>query len=342
VLGWCYNFDYYKTYTYFAATKVVACEGRTEYSWWEGDIGFGSDTIYNIRKCYDTERSRSGSCQVNIGVNRSAFTPNSEPFVSRIESHVDELRADVGEEGSIDFTSESVFCKTGRWPYKRVFHEQVITASVAVNAVKVQWYVNATPIIDNSGMLLISAFCKSPFPLPNGRSSNKVTTVKYEIVTGQRESTLKLFNDPLDGSYSLSIGMVATGYASQYTSAMFHGETCDFEQEQLEGYARCLRQKLIDKIANRIPISVANVHGPRIVIPWPQEIWRFVPEGRLEAIDYLRELAIYSFRDDPETFIKAINQIEVETGLAGVMRFIKTTPAKSCCNDCSNREGALP
>ena len=216
---------------------------------------------------------------------------------------------------------------------ERTLHEEVLIASVATRFVNIQWYVGGIPILNNAGNISLSALCRWPFPLPRGRDENRIVHVKYEIATETNKSTLKVFNDPLDGSYSISIAMRALEdgreYASSYVSGDFHGETCDFGEEQLRELVGCLAEKYSglrrEKPRWEKPTPEPKWEKPtpgEPVIVFSEEIWRFVPEEKREAVNYLLEILTGTFRDDPETFTQAIDQLEQQIGLAGVSRFI--------------------
>jgi len=325
---WCYNFAWVRETGYGVASHMEGCENGTLFTWTDFSINlFGSTTHPAGEMCFDSPRSSEGRCDPSAtGLQASGLSP-SKPFVSNLASDVRELKSTVVETGTFEFTLESGgLCQQGLWPWKRTLHEQVITASVATRFVSIQWYIAGIPIVNNSGTISISAFCRWPFPLPKGRSQIRVVQVRYEIITENNKSTLNVFNDPADGSYSLSIGMSALEngkeYASAYTSETFSGETCDFDPEQLRRMKECLRKLRDDTAKSKRPKP-----GEPVVI-FSEEIWRFIREERKESVNSLLEIIANTFQDDPETFTRAINQLEQEIGLAGVSRLIKIGSAE--------------
>jgi hypothetical protein len=322
---WCYNFAWVRETGYGLISRLEGCENGKLFTWTKFSLNiFGSNTYPSGELCFDSPCSSAGRCDPsNTGLQNSPLSP-SKPFVSNLDYDVRELRSNVVETGTFEFTAESGgICQQGLWPWKKTLHEEVITVSVAARFVDIQWYIEGIPIVNNSGMISISAFCRWPFPLPKGRSENRVLQVKYEIITEANKSTLKVFNDPGDGSYSLYFGMSALEdgkeYTSSYTSLSFLGETCDFDPKQIKEKDECLREfsdLSKDKAKSREP----KLGEPVVAIS--EEIWRFVREDRSEAVDSLLEIITNSFHDDPETVTRATNQLEQEIGFAGISRLI--------------------
>ncbi|HYG69589.1 MAG TPA: hypothetical protein VD838_18080, partial [Anaeromyxobacteraceae bacterium] len=162
-----------------------------------------------------------------------------------------------------------------------------------------------------------------PFPLPKGRVENRVVNVRYEVVTEEDRSTLRVFNDPADGSYVLGFTMSAMvdgkEHASSFTSWKFTGETCEFEPAQLAERDRCLRN-LRDLGREKAKSRRPRPGEPVFLVS--EEVLRFTPEANREAVRAILEIMATSFAHDPETIVRATNQIERETGLADVTRYV--------------------
>lgn len=336
VAGWCYRFSFYKEYRQGVAVTIVACEQGTLYSWTEFGIGFGEDTYYNVTRCYREERPKTGECEsFFVGTSRSRFIPSNEPFVSTLVESRENLRSDVGEVGTFTFTPEhNLVCKIGQWPYRRVFHQQMITASIAINALDIQWRIGGIPLAAATGTLSMSVLCKLPFPLPHGRTMNRAAQVKYEVVTRDNTSTLMAYNDPADGCYSFPIGLVASQNAREYSNqefdAAFEGETCDFDRQQLEQFAGCVRRELVKKLKDRYEVpSLIMTRPPRPNFTVPDELWLFVPTEKRELVEALYGLAVVAISDDPVLSAQTINALEYETGVSDIGRRIGPTGLKS-------------
>lgn len=281
--------------------------------------------------CFDSPRSSRGVCDPSTtGLQMSGLSP-SAPFVSNIASDVNELQTATVETGSFEFTPESGgLCQEGTWKWTRVTHEQVITLSVATRFVTVRWHVGGALIGANAGKLSLSALCRWPFPLPQGRVQNRLVNVKYQVTSERNRSTLRLFNDPADGCYSVPIQMTALvddrEHASSAISALFNGETCDFDPEQVRQQRECIR-KLIDRQQEK-PKFRRPVPGEPVVA-FAEELWSSQMGGsRKEATAMLLDILANSLHDDPETFTRAITQLERETGIAGVARLVTIGPAE--------------
>ncbi len=329
---WCYNFAWVKETRYGFIGHLEGCENGRLFTWTRAVVGLGSSTYAGGEMCFDSSRgSDEGRCDPSrTGLQASGLSA-SDPFASDIDYDVLSLRSTVSETGTFDFSGENErLCQKGLWPWRRTLHEQVIIASVATRFVQIQWYIGGTQISGNSGNILLGSLCRWPFPLPNGRSENRSARVRYEVVTEANKSTLKLYNDPADGSYSLSIAMSAVEngneYASSYTSASFQGETCDFAAEQVQELAKCIgrfRDRRNEKAKFRRPTP-----GEPVIV-FSEEIWKFVREENRDIVNSLMEIISSTFRDDPESFKQAIDQLEQQIGLAGISRFISVGSSES-------------
>ena len=234
------------------------------------------------------------------------------------------LKSTAVETGTFDFTGENErLCQKGSWPWTRTLHEQVIVASVATRFATIQWYLGGIAVAGNSGTISLSAMSSWPFPLPKGRSQNQVVHLKYVIITEPNKSTLRVLNDPADGSYSFSISMSALdngkAFKSSYTSANFKGETCDFEPEKVQDLARCIRQ-FSDVSKDKAKFRVPKPGEPVIVVS--DGIWQYVPVAQTETVNSLLEIITNTLQDDPQLYTQAVEQLEQELGGVSASRFI--------------------
>ncbi|MGO4186381.1 hypothetical protein AB4Y73_01680 [Pseudarthrobacter sp. TAF60_1] len=178
-----------------------------------------------------------------------------------------------------------------------------------------------------AGTVSVASSSSWPFPLPKGRSENRVSHIRYEVVNEPNRSVLKAFNDPADGTYSVSIGFTAFDagkeYGSAYTDEQFTGETCDFDAVLVAEMTRC-----VARFAD-VSKKYARIQDPKPgepVVTFPEEIWRYARDRGLEYADSLLEIAANSYRADPEIFLQAVNQLEQDVGVAGLMRQITVEP----------------
>ena len=329
---WCYNFAWVKETGYGAWSHFEGCENGKLYTWNEPTFPvlggfFGGETHPGGEWCFDSSRGNDeGRCDgTRTGLSASGLSA-SDPFVSRISWEVIELRSNVAETGTFDFIGENERnCQKGSWPWSRTLHEELVIASVDTRFANVQWYIGGIPILNNSGTVSPYASCRWSFPLPDGRSENRVVNVKYEIITETNKSTLRMFNDPLDGSYSWRIGMIAldkdsgNAFSSAYPSADFIGETCDFEQKKIDEMHACMVEQELFRKRTRI---FRKPRPGEPVVVFSDEIWRFVPEERRELVSHLLETIKDTLQDNPELFTQAVDQLEQQIGFAGVSRFM--------------------
>ncbi|WP_130424014.1 hypothetical protein [Edaphobacter modestus] len=233
------------------------------------------------------------------------------------------------ETGSFEFAGQNErLCQKGRWPWKRTLHEEEIIASVSTRFGTIQWYIGGIPVTGTTGSSTFSALCKWPFPLPKGRSENRAVKVRFEIATESNKSTLKIFNAPLDGSYSFAISMrgVENGkeYASDDTIASFRGETCDFEPEQVDELRRCLK-RFSDLSKEKAKSRTPSPGEP--VIVFSDEISRFIREENRESVNSLIDIVKNTLHEDPQLFTQAVELLEEQIGFAGVSRLISVRGA---------------
>jgi hypothetical protein len=241
---WCYDFSWVHQTEYGFATHFEGCERGRLYTWTEaGLVGLGSSTGDPGERCFNSSRGGDeGRCDPsNTGLQASGLSA-SDPYVSDIDYDVVALSSAAVETGTFDFSGENeTLCQKGLWPWTRTLHRQVITASVVTRFAKIGWFVGGVPVPGSSGTVSLSASSTWPFPLPKGRSQNRIVHIKYSIITEPNKSTLRMFNDPGDGSYSFSLSINAFDNGkevkSYYTSANFKGETCDFAPEKVKELA---------------------------------------------------------------------------------------------------------
>ena len=60
---WCYNFDWVKEYRWLFFCYLEGCEHGVKSTWWAGCFNvFGSETFFNIQKCFDSRLNENGRC----------------------------------------------------------------------------------------------------------------------------------------------------------------------------------------------------------------------------------------------------------------------------------------
>lgn len=63
VTKWCYNFRWIKEYRWGFFCYLEGCENGVLYDWYAFCLNiFGSQTFYNIEKCFGKERDVKGEC----------------------------------------------------------------------------------------------------------------------------------------------------------------------------------------------------------------------------------------------------------------------------------------
>lgn len=67
VTKWCYYFDWVKEHRWFIICIFWGCEDGVEYRHVGPCLGFGSHTFYNLRLCYSSPLTRSGTCASSSG-----------------------------------------------------------------------------------------------------------------------------------------------------------------------------------------------------------------------------------------------------------------------------------
>lgn len=60
---WCYQFEWLKEYKWGLFCYLEGCENGIKYCWYAFCINvFGTETYYNIKKCFKNKRSTCGRC----------------------------------------------------------------------------------------------------------------------------------------------------------------------------------------------------------------------------------------------------------------------------------------
>ncbi len=64
VTQWCYQFQWVKENRWGFGCSLEGCENGIRYTWsaWCFNL-FGSETYYNVEKCFGTQRTESGTCR---------------------------------------------------------------------------------------------------------------------------------------------------------------------------------------------------------------------------------------------------------------------------------------
>jgi|GEM_PF-2345344 len=315
---WCYQFAWVTETGWGLWSNLEGCEGGKLYSWTEPSFNFFGTHHYPAGEmCFDSPRSSEGVCDASReGMLASGLT-KSRPGIANLEIDTSEIASQVAETGSFDFSGENAgLCRKGVWSWKRVRHEQEVIVSAVLNAVTAQWVVEGVPLSAPSGTVSIAASCRYPFPLPNGRFENRIVQIGYEIGGSATESTIKLRNRAEDGCYGVSIGLQAFlngAYSSStFTSARFIGETCDFDPEKYKEMAACLIQ-LRDAVRQKLKFKPPKPGEPVIIVS--DEIWRWAQGANKETIGYLLEIMRDALQDDPHTYLQAMRELQIETGM---------------------------
>ncbi|WP_233888785.1 hypothetical protein [Paraburkholderia flagellata] len=323
---WCYKFSWVVATGYLAVTHYEGCENGLLYTWTKPFGGIGTTYYPNAGEmCFDSSLgSNEGRCDGSPTGMEASVLSLSAPYASPIHETVTEMRPEVVESGTFDFTGNNKrLCQEGLWPWQRTLHEQSVTATVITRFGNVQWYVSGIALSSNSGTVALSAYCTWPFPLPNGRSENRVINIKYDIQTATDRSTLVLYNDPADGAYSIPIEIIATDtdtntvYASRLASVDFCGESCDFDAAHEADLARCLKA-----YSNRY------VEKPNLGIPSPEpqflindDLWKVVPTARTEIVNSLLAIMTGTFQRDPQIFTEASILLSNQINVPDIARF---------------------
>jgi hypothetical protein len=329
---WCYNFSWVKETRYGFVMHLEGCENGKLFTWTKAGLGVGSTTYPGGEMCFDSSLGPDeGRCDSSrTGLQASGLSA-SDPYASDLDWDVFALNSSAAERGTFDFTGENErLCQKGLWPWTRTLHEQAIIASVVTRFATIQWYLGGIAVTGNSGTISMSATSTWPFPLPKGRSQTHAVKVKYIVTTEANKNTLKVLNDPVDGSYSFSISMSALDngrvFKSSNTFANFRGETCDFEPEKVSELAKCIHQFSSvsnDKAKSRVP----KPGEPIIVVS--DGIWEYVAVERIETVKILLEIITNTLNDDPQLYSQAIEQLEQELGGVSAFRFLSVDPGKA-------------
>src|SRR3569623_1212003 len=171
------------------------------------------------------------------------------------------------------------------------------------------WRVGGVPLIAPCGSVSRAVSSRFPFPLPNGRSENRIAQIGYDISGSATQSVIKLRNRPEDGCYGVSIGLQAfldgANAGSTFTSTQFTGETCDFDPEKYRDMAACLI-RLRDAARQKLKFKPPKPGEPIIVVS-DEILWRAQGANK-ETIDTLLDIMRDTLRSDQQTYLEAMRE----------------------------------
>jgi hypothetical protein len=322
---WCYNFSWVKETRYGFVGHLEGCEDGKLYTWTEAILGLGSTTYPAGEMCFNSSRGADeGRCDPsNTGLMASGLSA-SAPYASAIDWDVTDLESTTAETGEFDFSGEHAsLCRQGVWPWRQTLHRQMVEASVATRFASVQWFVGGMPLTGASGTVAMATECRWPFPLPGGRTQYRAVVLDFSVTTEANKSTLQLRNRPADGGFSVPVSMSASDggniFSTTATVAAFEGETCDFEGEEVSNFFNCLSLFLKKRI-QRVKPGLPNPLDPIAVLP--HDILRAVPRDRRERVATLLDAIAESSTGQPEGPSAAVMQLERETRIPGIARFL--------------------
>lgn len=322
---WCYNFSWVTYAEYGLVKHWEGCENGKLYTWSEATFGITKTTyvIPQAEMCFNSSRGADeGVCDPsNTGMMASQLA-RAAPSASPIRIETTSLSSTVVESGTFYFEGEyETKCRNGAWPWTLSAHEEMIFAFVDFHNMEIQWQLAGIPLNDTIGVLKVAVLCSWPMPLPNGKSQNRVVNVRYVVEQDGLRSTLKLFNDPQDGTYMLSIGMIATSSSGKaitsFTSSAFHGQICDFDPQQTDDLIKCLTSKIV--IPHQPVEFSRRVHDDYGVFLGDQ-FWRSVPGRKRPIIESIFSVMKASFITSPALFAEAMTLLEQQTGIVAVSR----------------------
>lgn len=176
-----------------------------------------------------------------------------EPTPVVLVHNKETLNAQVIEEGSTSFERGMKLCVEGTWPYKKRMRREVATFeatfALAVPPVQVSWMVDGIELTSASDTLRLPfRSVKIANPKLEDRRGTRQLDVHYEIQSIPNGSRLRLFNQPDDETYTLSVRAslsTALGSGSQVSQVEFIGVDYQYPDEFYQERSECLRE-LID------------------------------------------------------------------------------------------------
>jgi len=323
---WCYQFAWVTETGWGLWSNLEGCEGGKLYSWTEPSFNFFGTHYYPAGEmCFDSPRDRDGVCDPSREGMLASGLSKSRSGVASVEVDTEETASQVVETGSFDFSgANGGMCRHGVWPWKMVRHQQEASVSAVLNGVTVQWAVGGVPLTAPSGTVSIAVSSRYPFPLPNGRSENRIAQIGYDISGSATQSVIKLRNRPEDGCYGVSIGLQAfldgANAGSTFTSTQFTGETCDFDPEKYREMAACLI-RLRDAARQKLKFKPPKPGEPIIVVS-DEILWRAQGANK-ETIDTLLDIMRDTLRSDQQTYLEAMRELQIETGMSDLSGWIR-------------------
>ena len=336
--GWNYTFAPYEETWYGVAIKVKACENGVYYEFTQGGLSLppAAKHFQPTVHWYEDKLDENGKCPpwfASQAIAVGTTGDENQPQISKIDHKRKTLQTTSVESGVYKYPPPSNPpllmgpCRTGDWPYERILREEEVTLTVKYQHVQVQWSIGGAPVTD-SGTASLGAYCHWPFPLLQGRSENRVVNVKYQLDNSQEgQSTLRLYNDPADGLFSIPVELTATAAnlspQSVKTSAHFEGEFCAFDQELLDEEQKCLK-----RVQSLIPQFVIEGHPTLwdiVSTPW-DNLGIPIREEKHETVNQLLDIMKATYAHDANTFVWAADSLAQHTGISDVLSGLKFEP----------------
>lgn len=324
---WCYNFSWTTRADYLFVAHFEGCENGKLYTWTKPTFGI-SGTTYTVpvgETCFDSSLGHDeGVCDPsNTGMMASQLE-RAAPSASSIIVDTTTLTSKEADSGTFNFDGEyETQCRKGAWPWTLTMHQEMISAVVTVQHMEVSWTVAGIPINDAGGVLTIAVLCAWPMPLPEGKSQNKAVQVRYLVERDATKSKLKLFNDPKDGTYSFSIAARATASSGEvetsFTSEAFHGQTCDFNPQQIEDLIKCWTSQIV---VHHKPVEFVKPVPDDYVVKFREEFWRLLPRSRRPMVESIAGVMNYGVSVAPTVFADAMTFLEQQTGVPSASRLM--------------------
>jgi hypothetical protein len=223
-----------------------------------------------------------------------------QPQHASLEADIEHRSSTIVSLGIHDFTKDGIHCVTGAWPVDRKL--TALTARIKFNppslpqTFRPRWWVEDQELTPPSGTVTVNESVELSIPLPKGLQKHDQVTLRYMF---EDDNTLRLFNDPKQGNYSVEVRCGAT-FGSTVDLATFDKKVpVDFAADELVFPPSYYDERN----ACLIKEEVLKHYRQRTRILLPGDLWGPMDHDRrilvAKIIDALERVAANPFENAP-------------------------------------------
>lgn len=252
-----------------------------------------------------TVSSSAHTVTFNLFPGRAPHTP------FQLDQQLNLVEEQLLESGVTDFGVGTRICLEGVWPYRKLSQAQVATFDatypLAVQPIYASWSANGEPLTGTTGTISLITTVKVATADLADLFDTRFVSIRYEIERLPTGSRLRLFNQPVNESYSVDVAVTLRtdiGSAVAETSVKFVGIRYAYPHELYEERSACLA-------------SLVRKRIPQYKVLIPPGSWQKNPEERFVEVEgLLNTLAVLYDHPDRQAFLQTLVLLHDLTGVS--------------------------